>query len=332
MRLLALLRLSRVFVALSAVLAGYGLFRFNANTAGNLRVVPYLLAAAALLAVADSAWGLIFQSARANRLPEGLTNGLSTGGACLVAGAASLAGLLCAMTGGYGSFRVAGILLVAILFRAGLFRHTAVISPLLAGTVTGLTLVLGMTAHPSFLDILNLREMFLPPVFYAVFLAVASVLEELPGGRRGGVPAPEELAGDTVTRLLSLRGDTVDRPVVWFGGGALALIPLVAAWVMPWRWLSWAVLGVFSLSILVRLIPVLVYRVHRDLERFVGASQRGGVFLNAGLVASLGDYRPRNIYAGWQLPLLPDDELALLCLMLFLAAPAWLLRNSGLDD
>ena len=328
MRLLALLRPSRAFLAVSVVLAGYGLLRFYAHTAGNLMVVPYLLATGALLAIADSAWNLIFRTASENVFPEGPTGGLSTGSACIVAGLATLAGLMCAMTGGYGSFRVGGALVIVILVKAALFRRTEVISPLLDGLKGGLFFVIGMTAHPSFLELLFTREARLPPTFFAVFTAVTAVLSQVrDSSRPREVPHSDDLANDTASRLLDLRDDAVDRSVVWFGGAALFFIPLAAAWIMQ-RWLTWAILGFLSLSILMRLVPVLVYRTRRDLNLFIDAAVRGGAFLNAGAVVSLGDYQQRAVYGDWTLPLPPNSELGIVAVIILLAAPAWLARKA----
>lgn len=329
MRLLALLRIPRAFLAVSVVLAGYALFRFYAHTAGNLRVVPYLLAAGALLSMADSAWNLIFRTAAENKFPEGPTGGLSTGAAYIVAGLVTIAGLMCAMTGGYGSFRAAGLLVIVVLARAALFRRIEIISPLLHGLFGGLMFVVGMTAHPSFVEMLYIREARLPPIFFAVFTAVTTVLSQARDSshpREG--PASDDLDNETASRLLTLRGDAVDRTVVWFGGGALFFIPLAAAWIMPWRWLSWGLLGILSLSILSRLIPVLVYRTRKDLDSFIASAYRGGALLNAGIVASLGDYRQREIYDGWTVSVPANDELAAVAIIILLAVPAWLLRNS----
>ncbi len=329
MRLLALLRISRAFLAVSAVLAGYGLFRFYAHTSGNQRVVPYLLAAGALLAMANSAWNLIFTSAAANEFPEGPNAGLSTGAACFVAGLATLAGLMCAMTGGYGSFRIAGLLVIVILLRAALFRRTEIVTPLLDGAISGLMVILGMTAHPSFIEMLYISEARLPPTFFAVFAAITAVLTQVRDSskpREG--PVSDDLDNETASRLLTLRDDVIDRSVVWFGGLALFFIPLIAAWIMPWRWLSWTLLGLLSLTIIFRLIPVLVYRTRKDLNRFIDSSVRGGAFLNAGIVASLGDFQLREFYDGWSLPLPPKDEIAIIAMIMLLAAPAWLVRRA----
>lgn len=330
MRLLALLRLPRAFLAVSAVLAGYGLFRFYANTAGNLRVVPYLLAAGALLIMADSAWELIFRTAAENEFPEGPTSGLSTGAACFVAGLLTLAGLMCTMTGGYGSFRVGGALVLAILARAALFRRVEIVTPLLKGLISGLFFLTGMTAHPSFMEMLYIRETRLPPTFFAVFIAVLAVLVQVSeSSHPREAPATDELDNETASRLLTLRDDAIDRPVAWAGGIALFVIPLAAAWIMPWRWLSWTILVFLSLSLGLRLIPVMVYRTRRDLNAFIESATRGGAFLNAGIVASLGEYQHREIYGSFTLPLPSNEELATVAVILLLAAPAWLLRKTA---
>lgn len=333
LRLLDLLRLPRAIIAVSVVLAGYGLFRFYAHTDGNLRVVPYLLASGAFLAMADSAWNLIFKTAAENEFPEGPSGGLSTGSGYIVAGLTTLAGLMCAMTGGYGSFRAAGLMVIAILARAALFRRTEVVSPLLHGLGAGLLFVIGMTAHPSFMEMLYIREARLPPAFYAVFTAVTAVLAQVRDSskpREG--PASDDLDNDTASHLLTLRGDVIDRSVVWFGGAALVVIPLAAAWIMPWRWLSWTLLGVLALSTVYRLIPVLVYRTRRDLDSFIVATGRGGVFLNAGVVASLGDYQYREVHDGWGLAFPANDELAIIAIIILLSLPAWFLRGNDIED
>lgn len=330
MSILALLRLPRAFLAISAVLAGYGLFRFYANTAGNQRVVPYLLIAGALLAMADAAWTLIFQTAKENVFPEGPNSGLSIGSACLLAGFLTIAGLMCAMTGGFASFRTGGVLVLVILFKAALFRNVEIITPLLHGLIGGLVFILGMTAHPSFMEMLNIRETRLPPTFFAVYTAITFVLQQVKeSSHPRAIPDSDDLDNETASRLLTLRDDTIDRVVAWVGGLALIAIPLIAAWIMPWRWLSWVILGFLAITLLFRLIPVLVYRTRKDLNNFIDSSTRGGAYLNAGIVATIGEYQMREIYDGWELPLPSNEELVAVVIILILAAPAWLLRKTA---
>jgi hypothetical protein len=333
--LLALLNPAKAFLAISSALAGYCLFRFYAYTAGNLLVVPYLLASAALLAMADSAWRLIFTAAAENEtMPDTLPSGtLSTTAAYFVASFTTLAGLMCAMTGGYNSFRAAGVLVILSLARSALFRTTEIVSPMLTGLCSGMAFVIGMTAHPSFVEMLHIHEARLPAAFFTIYMIVAAVLSQVrDSSRPRETPAGEELANETASRLLEVRGDAIDRSVVWFGGGALFFIPLALAWIMPWRWLSWTFLGFLSLSIVTKLIPVLVYRTRRDLEVFIKSVYRGGTLLNAGGVASLGTYRLREVYDGWLIPVPGRDELIALAVIVLLAAPAWLLRRTAPVD
>ncbi len=333
--LLALLNPSRAFLAMSAVLAGYCLIRFYAYTAGNLLVVPYLLAAGALLGMADSAWRNIFTAAAENEdvygdLPAGT---LSTTASYLVAVFTTLAGLMCAMTGGYNSFRAAGVLIILFLVRSALFRKVEVVSPLLKGLEFGALFGIGMTAHPSFAEMLYIGEMRIPAAFFTFYMIVAAVLSQVrDSAKPRAAPIADELASETASRLLEARDDAIDGLVAWVAGGALVLIPLVLAWIMPWRWLSWVILGLLSLSTLTKLIPVLVYRTRRDLGRFIGAAYRGGALLNAGAVASLGDYRLRELYQGWSVPVPGRDEIAAIVVIALLAAPAWLLRRAAPID
>ncbi|MCC8190114.1 MAG: hypothetical protein LIP77_05675, partial [Planctomycetes bacterium] len=117
MSLLALLNPSRAFLAMASVLTGYCLYRFYANTTGNLLVLPYLIAAGALLAMAEGAWRMIFAAAASNAtIPEDQpSSALSPTAAYLVAVFTTLAGLMCAMTGGYGTFQAAAALILLIL-------------------------------------------------------------------------------------------------------------------------------------------------------------------------------------------------------------------------
>ncbi len=335
MSLLALLNPSKAFLAMSAVLAGYCLFRFYAYTAGNLLIVPYLLASGALLAMADSAWRLIFTAAaeKGDEPADSPAGMLSPTASYLVAVFTTLAGLMCAMTGGYNTFRAAGVMILLSLARSGLFRATEVVSPLLGGISAGMVFVIGMTAHPSFNEMLLIGETRIPAAFYAIYMIVAAVLSQVrDSSRPRGAPAGEELATETASRLLEMRDDAIDRSVVWFGGGTLILIPLASAWIMPWRWLSWTFLLFLALSLLAKLIPVLVYRTRRDLANFIESVYRGGALLNAGGVASLGDYRLREIYDGWFLPMPGRDELAAVAIIALLSAPAWLLRRAAPVD
>ena len=322
---------------MSAVLAGYCLFRFSAFTAGNQLVVPYLLAAGALLAMADSAWRLIFAAA-ADAEPDNPFNphaGLvSPTGSFFVASFTTLAGVMCAMTGGYGSFRIAGVMVILMLARSALFRTTEIVSPILAGISTAMLFVIGMTAHPTFAEMMYIGEARLPVAFFAAYMIVVAVLSQVrDSSRPREAPSGEELSSETASRLLEMRDDAIDRSVVWFGGAALVLIPLVLAWVMPLRWLSCTFLVFLSLSTLTKLIPVLVYRTRKDLESFIESVYRGGAFLNAGGVASLGEYRLREIYDGWFIPMPGRDEQLILVLAIaLLSTPAWMFRRAAPVD
>ena len=317
---------------MSAVLAGYCLLRFYANTAGNQLVVPYLLAAGALLAMANTAWRLIFTAAAENEtMPDKLPSGiLSTTASFFVAIFTTLAGLMCAMTGGYNSFRAAGAMVILMLTRSALFRTTEVISPMLGGLSIGLLFIIGMTAHPSFVEMLQIGEARLPAAFFAIYMIVASVLSQVrDSAKPRETPSGEELSNETASRLLEMRDDAIDRSVVWFGGGALILIPLVSAWIMPWRWLSWTFFIFLSLTTLTRLIPVLVYRTRKDLGNFLGSVYRGSAFLNAGGVASLGVYQVREIYEGISLPMPGREEMIAVAIIAFLSFPAWILKRAA---
>lgn len=335
MSLLVLLNPSRAFLAMSSVLAGYCLFRFYAFTAGNLLVVPYLLAAGALLAMADAAWRHIFAAAAENDVipADRPSSALSPTGSYLVAVFTTLAGLMCAMTGGYNSFRAGAALIVLSLAQSALFRKTEVITPILRGISTGMLFVIGMTAHPSFTEMLYIGETRIPAAFFTIYMIVAAVLAQVrDSAKPREAPADEELASETASRLLEMRDETVDRSVVWFGGGALILIPLVMAWVMPWRWVSWTLLTFLALSILLRLIPVLVYRTRRDLADFIEAVYRGGAWLNAGGVASLGTYHLKEVSEGWLIPMPGQEEIIAVAIIALLATPAWLLRRAAPID
>ncbi len=336
MSLLALLNPSRAFLAMSTVLAGYCLIRFYAFTAGNLLVMPYLLVAGALLGMADFAWGVIFTAAAeqgdsSRELPSGT---LSTTAAYLIASFTTLAGLMCAMTGGYNAFRAAGVLILLTLVRTALFRKVEVVSPILRGLGFGMLFVIGMAAHPSFIEMLFIGETRIPLLFFIFYMIVAAVLSQVrDSSKPRAVPSTEELTSETASRLLEMRDDAIDGLVAWFAGGAVVLLPLLLAWIMPWRWLSWTIMIFLSASTLFRLVPVLVYRTRRDLNRFVESVFRGGALLNAGAVASLGDYyRKIEIYREWQIPMPGRDELAAIIVIALLAAPAWLLRNTAPVD
>lgn len=328
--LLALLNPSKAFLAVSAVLTGYCLLRFYAYTAGNILVVPYLLAAGALLSMADSAWRYVFSAAAGEHARDGeAPPDKSANAPFFFAAFLSLGGLMCAMTGGYNSFRLAGAFTVLMLARYALFRKWEVLYPFLGGLGQGLLLLLGMTAHPSFIEMVFIHEARLPVAFFTVYMVVASVLSQTRDSSRPRETQVEDLANDTASRLLDMRGDAVDRTVACFGGGVLILIPLLLGWIMPWQWLSWTFQIILALSILTKLIPVVVYRTRRDLSALVEAVYRGGAFLNAGGVASLGDYRLREIYAGWAIPLPGRDELVAVAIIALLSLPAWLLRRVG---
>lgn len=335
MSLLSLLNPSRAFLAMSAVLAGYCLIRFYAYTAGNMLVVPYLLAAGALLGMADSAWRNIFTAAAEHGdihgdLPAGT---VSTTASFLVAMFTTLAGLMCAMTGGFNSFRAAGVAIILSLARSALFRKVEVLSPLLKGLCLAMPLAIGMTAHPSFAEMLDTVETRIPAAFFVFYMIVAAVLSQVrDSAKPREAPSGEALASETASRLLEMRDDAIDGMVAWFAGGALVLIPLVLAWIMPWHWLSWVILVLLALTTLSRLAPVLVYRTRRDLGNFVEAAYRGGAWLNAGAVASMGDYRMREIYQGWSVPVPGRDELAAVLVIIALAMPAWLLRRAAPTD
>ncbi len=326
---LALLNPAQAFLAVSTVLTGYCLFRFYAYTAGNLLVVPYLLAAGALLTMAGSCWRLLFTAAAINRVElDGPASGtMSTTAGYFLASFLTVSGLMCAMTGGYNSFRAAGALVLLTLLRSALFRRTEVISPLLGGLSYAMLCVVGMTAHPSFTEILFIQETRMPVVFFGVYMIIALVLGQVRDSSHPPELPEASPANETASRLLDMRGDTVDRTVVWFAGVALILTPLIAAWIMPWRWLSWTILIFLALSLATKLAPVLVYRTRKDLENFLEGVFRGGCLLNAGVVASMGDYRLREIYQGWSIPLPGRDELAAVVIIALLTVPAWLLKR-----
>ena len=328
--LLALLNPSRAFLAMSSVLAGYCLIRYYANTSGNLLVVPYLLAAGALLSMAEAAWRFIFTAAAENEtIPaDQPSSAISPTGSYLVAVFTTLAGLMCAMTGGYNTFRAAGVMIILFLARAALFRKTEIISPLLRGLSAGMLFVIGMTAHPSFIEMLFISETRIPAAFFAIYMVVTAVLTQVrDSSKPRETPAREELNSQTASRLLEMRDETIDRSVVWFGGAALIFIPLVMAWVMPWRWLSWTLLVFLALSTLLRLIPVLAYRTRKDLADFLEAVHRGTALLNAGGVASLGTYYMKEIAEGWIIPMPGREQLVAVAIIALLATPAWLLRR-----
>ena len=328
MSLLALLNPSQAFLSVSTVLAGYCLFRYYAYTAGNLLVVPYLLGAGALLGMADSAWRRLFARAEVDEMVgDAATGVMSTTAAYFIAAFLTIAGLMCAMTGGYNSFRAAGGAVILILARASLFRRTEVLSPLLGGLVSGMLFVVGMTAHPSFIEMLYIMETRLPVAFFTVYMVIVSVLPQVRDSSHPRAAPEEELSNETASRLLDMRDDAVDRAVVAFAGAALFLLPLILAWIMPWRWLSWTLLGFLSLGTAAKLVPVLVYRTRKDLENFIGSAFRGGALLNAGCVASLGTYRMTELYDGWFLPLPGQDQMVAIFIIAALAAPAWLLRR-----
>ncbi len=328
--LLALLNPAKAFLSLAAVLAGYCLFRFYAYTAGNLLIVPYLLAAGALLGMADSAWRDIFTAAAdhpdaSEELPSG---SVSPTASFLIAVFTTIAGLMCAMTGGYNSFRAAGLLILLMLAKSALFRNVEILTPILKGLTWGMLFVIGTTAHPSFAEMVSIDETRLPAAFFILYMTVAAVLAQArDSARPRATPPEEELASVTASRLLEMRDDAVDGLVAWCGGGALVAIPLVQAWILPWRWLSWGLLSLLAGVTLVRLIPVVAYRTRKDLAGFIENAFRGGAFLNAGAVASLGDYTVHEVYQGWQVPVPGKEELAAIALIIVLSFPAWLLRK-----
>jgi hypothetical protein len=330
--LLALLNPSKAFLSMSAVLAGYCLFRFYAYTAGNMLVVPYLLAAGALLGMADSAWRSIFTAAAENpdsseELPSG---SVGTTASYLIAVFTTVGGLMCAMTGGYNSFRAAGLMILLSLGKSALFRQVEIITPILKGLSWGTLFIIGTTAHPSFTEMLSIDETRIPSALFILYMTVAAVLSQArDSAKPRAAPPEEELASGTATRLLEMRDDAIDRMVSWFAGGTLVVIPLVQAWIMPWRWVSWALLVLLSVTTLTRLIPVVAYRTRKDLAGFIGSAFRGGAVLNAGAVAGLGDYRLHEVYRGWQIPVPGNDELAAVAVIIMLAAPAWLLRRAA---
>ncbi len=330
MSLLALLNPSKAFLALSAVLSGYCLFRFYAYTAGNLLVVPYLLAAGALLGMADSAWRSIFTAAAehpdtSEELPSG---SVSPTASFLIAVFTTIAGVMCAMTGGYNSFRAAGLTVLLTLAKSALFRQTEVVTPILKGLTWGMLFVIGATAHPSFAEMASIDETRLPAAFFILYMTVSAVLSQArDSAKPRAAPPEEELASVAASRLLEMRDDAIDGMVAWFGGGALVVIPLVQAWILPWRWVSWLILAFLAATTLTRLIPVVAYRTRKDLVSFIEGVSRGGALLNAGAVASLGDYGMHELYRGWQIPVPGREELAAIALLILLSFPVWLLRK-----
>lgn len=315
---------------MSAVLAGYCLIRFYAYTAGNLLIVPYLLASGAFLGMAESAWKSLFDAAEeahshSDEIPAGT---ISTTAGFFVAVFTTIAGLMCAMTGGYNAFLAAGALVLVFLFRCAVFRRIEVVTPLLKGAGFGLLFIIGMTAHPSFAEMLYIGETRIPAAFFTFYMIVTAVLAQVrDSAKPRAAPAGEELSSETASRLLEMRDAAIDPTIAWFAGGTLVVIPLVLAWIMPWKWLSAIILIALALITLARLTPVLVYRTRKDLVTFIESSFRGGALLSAGAVASLGDYRLREFYHGWSIPMPPRDELAAIFIIAALAAPAWLLRK-----
>ncbi len=329
--LLALLNPSRAFLAIASVLAGYCLIRFYAYTAGNVLVLPYLVGAGALLGMADSAWRIIFT--RAAEEPDADSDGpsgtLSTTASYLVAVFTTIAGLMCALTGGYNAFRAAGILVFLMLVRSALFRNVEILTPILKGLGDGMYVVIGMAAHPSFAEMLFIGETSTPALYFTFYMIVTAVLLQVrDSSRPRAIPSSEELVSETASRLLEMRDDAIDGLVAWFAGGVLVLLPLILAFILPWKWLSWVIMVFLSLSTLSRLIPVVVYRTRKDLTRFIESSYRSGAILNAGAIASLGDYyRKIVLYQDWQISMPGRDELAAIIFIILLTVPAWLLRK-----
>lgn len=332
MSLMALLNPARAFLAMSAVLAGYCLIRFYAYTAGNVLVVPYLLGAGAFLGMADAAWRNIFTAAAEHGdvhgdLPAGT---LSTTASFLIAMFTTLAGLMCAMTAGFNAFRAAGAAIILFLVRSALFRNVEALSPLLKGLSFGMLFVLGMTAHTSFAEMLSIDETRVPAAFFILYLVAAAILSQArDSAKPREAPAGEELLNETASRLLEMRDDAIDPVVAWFAGGALVAIPLVLAWILPWKWLSWALLALLSATTLLRLVPVLAYRARKDLGLFIEAAHRGSGWLAAGAVAAFGEYRMQEVYQGWAVPVPGNDELAAVAIIILLTMPAWLLRRAA---
>ena len=326
-----LLHPTRAFLAMSATLAGYCLFRFYANTAGNQLVLPYLILAAAFLSLSDSAWQAILAAAsEADAGAAGREAGLSPAAAFIIAVFTSLAGLMCAMTGGFNSFRAGGLLLLILLARHLLFRRLEIVSPVLGGASAAMFMVIGMTAHPAFIEMLHVREVRVPAAFFALYMMVARVMAM--GGdspRRRTETAAAMPAETAPCQLIEPTEDGVARPMVGFGGAVLIAMPPILGWIMPWSWLSWTFFGFLALSLTMALMPALAYHTRRELSAFVAAAQRGSVFLNAGAVASLGDYLPREIYEGWTAPMPGRDELAAAIIIVALATPAWFVRRQA---
>lgn len=315
---------------MSAVLAGYCLFRFCNNSAGNLLIVPYLLAGGALLGMADNAWRLIFTAAAEHeKFPDDLPAGtVTTTASYFIAVFTTIGGLMCTMTAGYDSFRAAGVLILVTMAKSALFRKTEVITPLLKGLSFGLFYILGTTAHTTFSDILEVSETRIPVAFFVFYMVIAGVLSQVrDSAKPRAAPPDEELSSVTASRLLEMRDEAIDGSVAWFAGGALVAIPVVLAWIMPFQWLSWFILAFLSLSTLTRLIPVLVYRTRRDLMGFIESIYRGGALLNAGAVASLSVYTATEIYEGVTIPMPGRDQLAGIVAIALLATPAWFLRR-----
>jgi hypothetical protein len=326
-----LLNPARAFSAMSATLTGYCLFRFYANTAGNQLVVPYLLAAGAFLALADSAWLNLFAAAAAAGAPGGQAESgeggrPATATVLLIAVFATLAGWMCAMTGGFNSFRAAGILILAILVRHGLFRAAPVLSPLLGGCSDSLFLMVGMTAHPAFLEMIQIGEIRLPVIFFGLYLIPPRVLAQ------AGTAGEREAAGRTGeagSRSAAGWNEPANRAAVWLAGISAVLIPALLALIMPRHWLSWLLFALIPAATLGRLASLLAYRSRRELEAYLGAARNAAVFLNAGGVASLGFYQIREVYGGWRLALPGREQLAALAIITVLALPAWFLGREA---
>ncbi|MDR2391317.1 MAG: hypothetical protein LBE84_06540 [Planctomycetota bacterium] len=327
MSLSGLLNPGKAFLALAAALAGYCLFRFYANTAGNLLIVPYLLAAGVFLSMADSAWQCIFAAAARS---EETAGGLSTLVSFLIAVFITLAGLMFAMTGGFNTFRAGSAMVLLMLIRHALFRKTAILSPVLGGLSGGMILVIGMTAHPAFLEMPQVREVRVPAAFFVIFLIIARILAQA-GEHAIRKATPVNMpasTGPVPARDPEIR---ISRSVIWLGGAATFLIPLLQGLIMPWRWLSWLPLCLLLLSLAGKFVPLFVYRGKRDMEAFAGAIQRGAAILATAGMLSLGEYRLREIYEGWSMSLPGGEELAAAFLIAALTVPAWLFSRPGTD-
>ena len=364
MPLFKLIRISGLFWAAAEVLAGYGTMRFMAGPGGVWPRLPYVTASGMLLYAGARAWSDVLGAEGDLRrrpfrpLPA---REITPTGAFLWAAMLTLAGLSCAMVGGYACFYFAGLAALAGLAWAAGAERVEGLGPLVAGAGRACLWLLGMGLHPSlaYLD----ASIYAPPALVGAHAALAAALPALsppadwvqpppppPAPAAGESPIAGERRVNEEFETASAGADrkeraeragqrgraretsvaAADRRALAAGCMALALMPPAAAWLLPHGWIG-LLLAAWEALLLTLGIRALRRPTPERLRTLAGGAWLGGVWLDAALLAGYARHTPTVLWGGWTVWLPHAWEGAWIFGIWLLIWPAWRFARHEID-